>query len=135
MQLVARAAHHRPEHVDREHKGREKEERPEQRCGAQSEESQRNHQAERGGRIAHEEDLGLIGESGGLLDLQYGGAVVGVCVGNDLTTGCPEADDVAAVRIIPREQQDRETEGKDGEDKSAGEDDRRFEEGSNLVAP
>jgi hypothetical protein len=56
-------------------------------------------------------------------------------MGNDLTTGCPEADDVAAARIVSREQQDRETEGKDGEDKSAGEDDRGFEEGSSLVAP
>jgi hypothetical protein len=77
----------------------------------------------------------LIGESDGPLDLQDGSAVVGVCVLNDLTTGCPEADDVAAARIVPREQQGRETEGKDGEDKRADADDRGFEKGSSFVAP
>jgi hypothetical protein len=54
---------------------------------------------------------------------------------NDLTAGCPEADDVAAARIVPREQQGRETEGKDGEDKRADADDRGFEKGSSFVAP
>jgi hypothetical protein len=77
----------------------------------------------------------LIGESDGPLDLQDGGAVVGVCVLNDLAAGCPEGDNVAANWIVPGQDKNTETEGEDGEDKSAGEDDRGFEEGSSLIAP